>query len=190
MPRHHYMMMSGSEKFSSLMTQSTSSRFALNIQRSSCSLCNLVNSFLRSKNCWWTLRVRSGILFVPRSYPGLRRQLGKFRMKLPSACENVTGAELLDATFCTRGNQQRDVGHFENIVMCQIHYRTKPSGYIELTVGLITCVCECSLRQTARSQHAKECEQDQSQDVQRCTQERLVRKDDLMECFCQPDLET
>ena len=55
LPRNRLSFMSGSEKFSLLMRQSTSSRFALNIQSFSCSLCNQSKSFLSSKNCWWTL---------------------------------------------------------------------------------------------------------------------------------------
>ena len=46
LPRNRFILMSGSEKFSLLMNQRTSSRFEL------CSLCNQLNSFLRSKNCW------------------------------------------------------------------------------------------------------------------------------------------
>ena len=49
--RSRFVLMSGSEKFSLLMKQSTSSRFALIIQSFSCSLCDQLKSFLRSKNC-------------------------------------------------------------------------------------------------------------------------------------------
>ena len=49
--RNRFVLMSGSEMFSLLMKQSTLSRFALIIQSFSCSLCDQLNSFLRSKNC-------------------------------------------------------------------------------------------------------------------------------------------
>ena len=51
LPRGRFILLSGSEKLSLLMRQSTSSRFALIIESLLCSLCNQLNSFLRSMNC-------------------------------------------------------------------------------------------------------------------------------------------
>ena len=90
--------------------------------------------------------------------------LGAFRMRPPSACENVANAELfLDATIAVRGILQRDIGHMRIsvfIVMCHIHSWNKLSDHIELTVGLITCVgLWNNHRARAPSQVAKECEQ-------------------------------
>ena len=102
-PRNRLIMMSSYEKFYLMMKQSTSSRFALNIQSFSCSLRNQLNSFLS----WWTLRVRTGILSITRIYlvwddTGWR--LWAFRTRSPSACQNVTNAELPDATFALAGS--------------------------------------------------------------------------------------
>ena len=55
LPRSRFVLMSGSEKFSLLMKQSTSSRCSLNTHSVSCSLCNQWNRFLGSKNCQNTL---------------------------------------------------------------------------------------------------------------------------------------
>ena len=55
------------------MNESTSSSFALIIQSFSCSLCDQLNSFLKSKNCKWTLRVCTGILLLPKTYPNQTR---------------------------------------------------------------------------------------------------------------------
>ena len=52
LPRNRFILMSGSEKLSLLMMQSTSSRFALIVQSFSCSWRYQLNSFLRSKSCW------------------------------------------------------------------------------------------------------------------------------------------
>ena len=70
------------------------------------------------------------------------------------ACANVTNAELFDASICTRGKLQRDLGHVRNcvaIVIRQIHNWNKPcSAGIHLTVhsvdrdvggGLSSCLC-------------------------------------------------
>ena len=46
-----HILVSGSKKFSLLTEQSTASLFALIIQGFSCSLCNQLNSFLRSNDC-------------------------------------------------------------------------------------------------------------------------------------------
>ena len=61
LPPNHFTLMSGSEEFL-LVDQSTSSRFALNIQSFPCPLCAQLNSFLVSKNGWWILGVRTGML--------------------------------------------------------------------------------------------------------------------------------
>ena len=71
--RNRFILMNDSEKFSMLMKQSASSRFARTIQSFLRSLCNQVNSYLRSKNRWWTLKVRTDMLYLPRVYLGLRR---------------------------------------------------------------------------------------------------------------------
>ena len=52
--------------------------------------------------------------------------LGTFRMRAPSACENVSNAEFLHAAFA-----QRDVGRVRSsvfIVLCQVHHRNTPVG--------------------------------------------------------------
>ena len=55
----------------SKMEQSTSSCFSLSMQSFTCSLCNHLNCFLRSKNCRYTLRICKGILQLQRIHSGL-----------------------------------------------------------------------------------------------------------------------
>ena len=52
LPRSSSALQSGSEKFSLLMKLRTSSRHVLVIQSFSCSLCNQLNSFLKSRDNW------------------------------------------------------------------------------------------------------------------------------------------
>ena len=62
LPRNRFVLMSGNKKFSLLMTQSTLRRFALIIQSFSWSLCNKLNSFLKSKNCKYNSKLCTGTL--------------------------------------------------------------------------------------------------------------------------------
>ena len=55
----------------SLCWLSTSSPFALIVQSFSCSLCNQLNSFVRSKNCRYILKVCHWTLQLPRIHSGL-----------------------------------------------------------------------------------------------------------------------
>ena len=65
--------------------------------------------------------------------------LNTIRMKLPSACENVT-------SVCTRGKLQRDVGHM-TIRVVKSTVGTNHPDHIKINVGLFTCVVN---RHTAR----------------------------------------
>ena len=102
LPRSRFILTSGSKKFSLLMEQRASSRFAVIVQSFSCSLCNHLNRFLGSKNCKYILRVCYGILRLPRIHTGLI-WCEHFARGLP-ACEDVTFAEMFDKTSALAGS--------------------------------------------------------------------------------------
>ena len=104
LPRNRFILMSGSEKLTLLMKHSTSCRFALNFSE----LLVLVlqpnvqfldlNRFLTSKNYRCTLKMRNGILQLPRIYSGLRR----YWMETWNIHD--TNADLFDETFALAGS--------------------------------------------------------------------------------------
>ena len=130
---------------------------------------------------------------LPRSET-ISERLRKFRMKSPSASENVTQCRIVGYNTHNRG----DIGHLRGSVWCQIHHRNTPFGQIWLTVGLVTCASE-----RRKFSSSRKVEEDETSDVDqsicvlfgtRCNgrfcvmqpQERQLKISPLMRCLSVP----
>ena len=159
--RSHFILLSGSKKFSLLVEHSTSSRFALIIQSFSCSLCNQLNRFLRSKTAttlWVYVAGYCNCQGFASVWFGINGRLWTLCTVVAPCLWESYQCRILRRNICTRGKLQCDVQHERMcvvIVMRQIHHWNKPwSVSIHLNVnsverdvgvgtdvGLITCVC-------------------------------------------------
>ena len=167
LPRNRFILKSGSTKFILWMKQSTSSPFAQIIQSFSCSLCNQLNNFLRSKNYRYTLK-------SPRIYRGLiwyRMETGNIPHEVALSLwgrwpmQNYWMQHLHSreaATGCRTYENFRLHRPVSNPLSAQT-FRSYPSHCCAHNLCLV--VGACSFRHTTRNEHAEECEDDWSQDV-------------------------
>ena len=122
-PRSRHMLMSGSKKFSLLMKQSTSSRFALNIQRFSCPLCNQLNSFfeVQELQVHFEGMVRETVTAKDsHSDLVLAGDCEHFRRGSLPSCESVANAELFNGKIALAGscNGMSDMWEFVSSSSC------------------------------------------------------------------------
>ena len=126
LPRSRFTLMYGSKKFSLLMEKGTSSNFPLIVQSFSCSLCNQLNRFLRSKNRRNTLKVRTKIKQLPRIHSSVLASVGDCEHFARGRSQLVRTLPMQNCStknMWTRGILQRYAGHMK---MCRHRHELNP----------------------------------------------------------------